>query len=141
MPLDIGIGDGTSLAPLRDQPSFSLDDDGYYWYLHPLLEELAASTGQYIDLYGDASFSGQQLGAVKKMLAKAKRLVASQPACWEVCIGQQLIPRQKNSRSRPRLKPVMATVEKAHFLDLLSRWNAVIARAKELGHPLVCFGD
>jgi hypothetical protein len=50
MALDIGIGNGTSLSPVNGELSISLDNDGYYWFLHPLFEDLRAATGQYIDL-------------------------------------------------------------------------------------------
>ena len=57
MALDLGVGNGVSLIPQQGEPSLWLNSDGYYWFLHPLIEKLASETGQYIDLYGDASFS------------------------------------------------------------------------------------
>jgi hypothetical protein len=58
MALDIGLDVGGSMSPSRSEPSLTLDDDGYYWFLHPLWERLRPETGQYIDLYGYAGFAG-----------------------------------------------------------------------------------
>src|SRR5436190_1566231 len=115
MTLDIGIADGSSYCPQQDEPSLQLDD-GYYWFLHSLLEELAMATGQYIDLYGDASFTGKDLAALEEMLKHAWNLVESQPANWDVCIGRVLVPHQKDTGTRPHLKEMSVAVEKSHFI-------------------------
>src|SRR5262249_15998931 len=132
MALDVGIGDGTSLIPMPSEPSLCLNSDGYYCFLHPLFERLRTETGQYIDLYGDASFFGDSLSALERVVADAKRLVLSQPATWRVHTGTQLTPEHKE---------LYADVEKNRFLALLGRWEQIIARAKEIGHPVVCLGD
>ena len=106
------------------KPSVSLDDDGYYWFLHPLFEELAAATGQYIDLYGYAAFAGPNLDALEGMLSSARRLVEAQPESWTVDTGTQLPP-----------------VHRADFLRLLGIWDEALARARQTGRPIVCFGD
>ena len=139
MALDIGIGDGVSVRPLASEPSISLEDDGYYWYLHPLFEELRAVTGQYIDLYGDASFSGSMLPALEDTVSRAHDLVERQPASWKVCVGQELVPWEKGVRKH--LEPRFAVVAKEQFLAILNRWQDVIIRAKKLQCPVVCFGD
>jgi hypothetical protein len=132
MALDLGIGDGISLIPMQTEPSLWLNSDGYYWFLHPLFERLRDETSQYIDLYGDASFAGEALIALEKMLADATKLVMSKPASWEVHIGTQL---------QPESKELYAEVEKTRFTELLLKWRTILARAKELGKPVVCFGD
>ena len=49
--LDIGVGDALHQPSDPAEPSLGFEgDDGYYWFLHPLFERLAAETGQYIDL-------------------------------------------------------------------------------------------
>jgi hypothetical protein len=132
MALDLGIGDGVSLIPKQGEPSLWLDSDGYYWFLHPLFEKLQSETGQYIDLYGDASFTGASLSALERMVAEAMGLVQAQPATWQVHTGTQL---------RPEHKELYAGVEKDRFLVLLHKWQQIIERAKEIGKPVVCFGD
>jgi hypothetical protein len=132
MALDLGIGDGVSLIPVQSEPSLWLNSDGYYWFLHPLLEKLQSETGQYIDLYGDASFSGSTLSALERMVAEARKLVGAQPATWQVHTGTQLSPEHKE---------LYAAVDKDRFLALLDKWQQIIARAREIGKPVVCFGD
>jgi len=43
-----------------------MDDAAPYWFMHTLFEKLAAETGQYIDLYGSASFAGARLTALNQ---------------------------------------------------------------------------
>jgi hypothetical protein len=132
MPLDIGVGDGTSPVPLRDEPLLSLGDDAVYSFLHPLLERLRWETGQYVDLYGDASFAGWRLAALQRMLAQARLLAESQPETWEVHVGTQLAP---------TLRDLWSPLDRKTFLDLITRWERIVERAEELGRPVVCFGD
>ena len=141
MSLEIGIGDGSSFSPVSIEPSVSLENDGYYWYLHPILEDLRAATGQYIDLYGDASFTGENRRALEAALKSVRLLIQLQSDKWNVCIGQQLVPYDKLTRSRPHLREVMASVEKSQFLSILNQLDAVVTRAKQLNSPVVCFGD
>src|SRR5262245_15860934 len=113
MSLSIGIGDGTSFAPLPSEPSLDLHDDGgYYWFLAPLIEELAQKTGHYIDLYGDASFLHENLKALEGMLIKARQLVNDHEAAWDVCIGEQLVPYQKATKQPAQMKRIYSRVEK-----------------------------
>lgn len=141
MGIDIGIGDGLSFSPCANEPHFALADDGYYWYLHPLFEDLRTATGQYIDLYGDASSSSNDLGALANTLKGMRKLIETQPERWEVCTGQELVPYQRKTRSRGHMKAMFAAVEKCQFLLLMDQWETVVARANELNRPVVCFGD
>jgi hypothetical protein len=132
MALDLGVGDGASLVPQPGEPSLQLDNDGYYWSLHPLIEKLHSETGQYIDLYGDASFSGASLSALERMIAEAEKMIQKQSVSWQVHLGTQL---------RPQRKELYEVVYKVQVLSLLQKWREIVARAKELGKPVVCFGD
>jgi hypothetical protein len=132
MALDIGVGDGFSSVPARGEPTLFRENDGCYWFLHPLFERLRAETGQYIDLYGDASFAGDELAALERMLAEARTLVASRPETWREHGGTEVSP---DHRELYRL------VEREVMLALLDRWGTVARRARELGRPVVFFGD
>lgn len=132
MSLDIGIGDGVAPNPLPDEPRIGLSGDGYYWFLHPLFERLLGETGQYIDLYGDASFAGEHLAALHRALDDARILVSAQPPEWQVYTGTQ---------THPVRKDVFAGVEKVRFLQLLDDWAMIVRRAEVTGRPVVCFGD
>jgi hypothetical protein len=118
--------------PMPGEPSLSLSSDGYYWFLHPLIERLRTVTGQYIDLYGDASFFGESMAALERMLAEAKEMVLSNPQTWQVHAGTQMKPEHKEFYSE---------VDRTHFMELLSKWQQIIVRAKKTGRPVVCFGD
>ncbi|MCI0377739.1 MAG: hypothetical protein L0215_09045 [Gemmataceae bacterium] len=136
MPLNIGVGRKSlnSCRPLWDEPGFCfLDDEGYYWFLHPLFWELAEKTGQYIDLYGDAAFSGESLRELERVLVQARAQVLAQPESWKVKIGTLLDPVHK--------KQLYARVTREEFLKLLREWRRVIRRARARGRRVVCFGD
>src|SRR5437763_11663789 len=100
MSLAIGVGDEASFQPLPGEPCLDLDNDGYYWFLAPLFEQLARETGQSVDLYGDAAFDGKNLQVLRRMLTGARTLVESQPGTWEVHVGTQLKPVHKEVYAR-----------------------------------------
>ena len=130
--LDIGVGFAVNHPPSGMFPCIALDDDGYYWFLHPLFERLAAETGEYIDLYGNATYFGDDLDALEQMLKTARELVLSQPETWEVHTGTQI---------RPVHQAVFKTVERARMTQMLDTWEDAIRAAREQDRPIVCFGD
>ena len=133
MALQIGIGDGSrSYIPVACEPSVDIEDGASYWFLHPLFVKLATETTQYIDLYGDATFAGEWLVAFKRMLAEARRLAETQPDCWEVSIGTQIMPVQQE---------LWRPLNQETLLDLIAAMERVVARAEDLGRPVVCWGD
>ena len=131
----VGVGRkyGSSCWPLQSEPAIALDNDAYYWFLRPLLERLDQETGQWIDLYGDARFAGDDLQGLERMLTAADELVRSQPATWQVHIGTQTY-RGKHSE-------VYYTAHRARFQELLTQWRQVVARARQMKRAVVCFGD
>jgi hypothetical protein len=66
------------------------------------------------------------------MLAEARFVIESQPESWEVKVGTQILPKRKD---------LFNVVERTRFLELISRWEKVAARARESGRPVVFFGD
>ena len=132
MSLDIGIGDGVSPAPDRNEPLLQLEDDGYFAFLAPLIGRLHEQTGEYIDPYGDAVFADDKLIALKAELAEAKRQVLSQPATWRV---------HTRSEISPVFREIHEMVDRSQFLALLESFEQIAARAERLGRPVVCFGD
>src|SRR5690242_164161 len=101
MPLDIGLAGPRSGPPDWEGPVVHFwdgekgdDDDtgGYYWFLHPLFCSLAEKTGQYIDLYGDAEFRGDDLQSLRQTLVEARQLVETQPERWSVHVGTRSMP-------------------------------------------------
>lgn len=131
MAVDIGVGDGSSWTLDLGEPRLFLDYDGYYCFLRPLWERLGSETGQYIDLYGNASFVGKELSALGRVVAEARRLVEAQPEAWLVHIGTTPLEQRE----------MHCQVHKEAMLALLDRLANVIARAGQLGRSVVCLGD
>jgi hypothetical protein len=119
----------------------SLDGDensGYYWFLRPLLEQLAEKTGQMIDLYEDAEFRGDELPVLRQTLVEARRLVADQPVRWSVYVGTSSMP-----NATPPVPPweVFKEVERSKFIKVLDTLIAIVDRAISAGVAVVCRGD
>ncbi|MBB6049386.1 hypothetical protein [Armatimonas rosea] len=130
--LQIGLGTSASPRPHSDQPSLFLDDDGYYWFLHPLFEQLAKETGQYIDLYGNAYFEGASLDALLEVLIQARQQIESQPTTWPVSVSIQIWPEYKE---------IFEDVNKAIFLERLNQWENLVVLARQQNLAIVCQGD
>jgi hypothetical protein len=134
MPLDVYIQPRFEAPRVGGQYEYicSLDDDGYYWFLHPHFEELAKDTGQYIDLYGGAGFSGEALGALRRTIAVARQQTDAQPERWDVVVGV-----------RPGVvaQEIRSGVEKAEMQLLLEKLDAGACKAQSIGEFLTCFGD
>jgi hypothetical protein len=95
MPIDIELFQpkGTSTDLLARK--LELDDGGIYWYLFPFFERLGNQTGQFIDLYGDAKFSSENLGPLDSILSEALKSLELQPDVWEQKTGEQIRPVRK----------------------------------------------
>lgn len=132
MSLDIGVGNSRSTALCRDEPLLCLDDDGYYWFLYPFIEKLRAETGQYVDLYGIASFQGDERLALARVLAEARSVAEAQPEFLGIHTGTRLHPVEER---------ISHTVERHRLLELLTHWQIVVDRALELERPVICLGD
>src|SRR5262245_28481146 len=107
MAVAVGVAADETSFTMLPETVVVFADDGYYWFLHPLLMDLAQQTGGYIDLYGDASFSGTALEALGETVERARSLVEGQPPSWEVHVGTQTAPVRKE---------LYATVERGAFL-------------------------
>jgi hypothetical protein len=132
MGLDIQVARAGSSKILPEQPAFSFENDGYYWFLHPLFETLAKETGQYLDLYDDCLFAGSDLEALARTFAAARTLIERQPSSWRVSIGRQLAPVPKEIHS---------TVEKKTFLQAIDRLEDIVRIAISTGNVVVSTGD
>jgi hypothetical protein len=70
MALDIRIRAGKAV---HAEPGLAvaLNDDGCYWFVHPLFERLREECGKYIDLYGDATFTRDDFPRLRRLLDEA----------------------------------------------------------------------
>lgn len=132
MAIDIGIGSGTKTDNLEDEPRVWFDADGYYWFIHPLLQDLAERTGLYIDLYGYAAFGPGELMYLQQLVSDIRALIAEQPLEWDVHCGTQIFPENKE---------IFDAVSKSKFVDLVDKLQCVIDVARASGKNVVCIGD
>jgi hypothetical protein len=110
----------------------SFDDDGYYWYLHPMFEELRDRTGIYIDLYGDATFNRGNISQLESLINKANDLLKKEPDEWKVQTGFQ---------THPSKKAIFQKVTKKTFENKLKTLSAMVEAVKNSTAKLVLFGD
>lgn len=137
LPMSLSVGlarvDGARWPAAESCVLFDDDENGgYYWFLHPLFERLAQSTGQYIDLYGSAEFRGDDLAALNGTLFEARELVLAQPERWSVHVGTQTAPVRCE---------LFKDVERPKFLALIDGLVDLVKQARKTGRPIVCDGD
>lgn len=128
----VGIKLFKSVAPGRpvdQEPGVCFEDDGYYWFLYPFFERLAARTQQFIEPYGDAKFLGVQIGELEKTVAEARASAEAQPDSIEV----------KQVWFSP--EPVVETVRREVLLNLLDQLGEVIRVARKEERAIICSGD
>ena len=104
--------------------------NGYYWFIEPLFREFREQTGQYVDLYGNASFAGNDLLALEQILQQALTLIEAQPESWAVIVGHA------GARGE-----VYMGVLKTRFIALLTQWLQLCSDAQQSNSAVVCFGD
>lgn len=135
MPLDVYVQSEPELPRAGGDYEYFCsfhDDEGYYWFLHPLFDELRAETGEYIDLYGGAVFKGVTLDALARTIDNARIFVNAQPDRWDVVTGIRmgLVPREIHS-----------TVEKPQMMTLLEKLEEAVNKAKAVGAYVTFWGD
>jgi len=112
--------------------SISLSDDGYYWFLHPLFQQLRDESGKYVDLYGDAFFTREDYPRLRRLLDEANEMARRQPSAWEVQVGTQL---------RPTRKEIYGTVQRDNLFKIITTLRKMVDLADELDGVLECTGD
>jgi hypothetical protein len=112
-------------------PVLTFDDNGYYWFLEPIFAKIRETTGQYIDLYGEADFYEGALLALQDALEEAHDLVSSQPDHWDVIVGRYIDPDEN----------IYCPVKKQEFVALLQRFEDAIRNALLHQQHLVFLGD
>lgn len=108
------------------------DNNGYYWFLYELFEELSSQTGQMIDLYETVVFSGDQLIYLRSTFEKADHLISSQPTEWMVRIGWEY---------EVGGKEILALVTKHTFKMMLDKLLALANQAIDERKSIIFAGD
>ena len=130
MTLDVGLAD--SEGGLRSSPQVTFREDGYYWFLDPLIERLRESHGKHIDLYGNAEFRKSELSLLTRFLGDAEVLIQSRPARWKVRVG---------TPSGPQKRGAHVEVERGKFMSLILQLRDVVSAAEEAGSSVLFIGD
>lgn len=113
-------------------PALTLVDDGYYRFLHPWFERLRGQSGKYIDLYGDTQLTRDDFPRLRALLAEAALMASRQPATWQVQVGTQLHPVEKE---------LYRTVVRRDLLDLIAKLEAMVDAAETVDGYIECLGD
>jgi hypothetical protein len=127
MSLDVGILKGQTV-----DYKLSFENDGYYWYLHPLFEKMHERIGIYIDLFGDAEFGKETIVHMESLLTEAENLISEQPDGWNVHTGKQTHPQEKELYSK---------VKKLDFMNKLSILRKMVSEIKNNDGRLIFVGD
>jgi hypothetical protein len=114
---------------------FSLENDGYYWFLYRYFESANLDRRcELIDLYGGSAISGYQLQRLEEELHTALLDIESRPASWSVLVGWE-------STTICRETEIREVIEKPVLVDLIQALLALIERARTSGLKLVYVGD
>ncbi len=127
MSLEVGIQNGK-----ETNYRLSLEDDGYYWFLHPLFEKMANSIGIYIDLYGHAQFKKDNIVYLESLLKEAYLMILDKPDYWDVHTGTQTAPIEKEIYSK---------VSKSQFIEKLDVLSSMVSEVKNSDSKMVFSGD
>ena len=108
--------------------------DADYWYLWPtMIKQIKDQTGELIDLYDDAEFSGESLVKVERIiLNELDYLQKKKEKRWDVHVGTQL---------QPTKKEIFKTLVKMDLEAKLQRFLMIVQQARVKNEKVVCLGD
>jgi len=139
MAVRVGTSTNLKASPINWEGSIFLDEgDGYYSFLHPLITELHEKTGQLIEPWGDAEFSGADLLTLKDIIDAANNLLAVQPVEWDVYVGDHLYYDAQRQFKRDAMH---TRVSREEFSTLLRKFSRLIERALNENGSVICIGD
>jgi hypothetical protein len=135
MALDIVLTVGGQTPRYNSETSISFEGGAAdYWYLWPtMIKEIQNKTGELIDLYDDAEFSGDNLEKVAEIvLNQLEKLKQKKDKEWEVHTGAEL---------QPIKKEIYRTLIKKDLEDKLQRLLIIVQQAKQDNEKVICIGD
>lgn len=130
MSLDLSLRAKRASADADARVAF--EDDGYYWFLHPLFERLRDESGKYLDLYGGATFTRDDFPRLHRLLDEAQAMAARQPATWKVHVGTQL---------HPVPKELYQLIHRVKLVQLIESFRRLVDAAEASGAEIEALGD
>jgi hypothetical protein len=122
-------------APIwREDTSIWLDDDAEYWYLWPrMIEAIRNQTGELIDLYDNATFSGQNLTILELAIQEQLNELSNENRTeWDIHVGTQTLAVKKEIYKKLVKKDLQFKLEKLLHIVYL---------AKATAEQVICLGD
>ncbi|UUC45187.1 hypothetical protein [Flavobacterium cerinum] len=135
MAISILLTTNKTITKHNEHRSFYFEDSGAdYWYLWPtMIKEINNKTGELIDLYQDAEFSGSHLTIFKTTVAKHLAVINSKKEkSWEVYIGTQMHPVKQD---------IYKTLVKKEIAEKLEKLLQMIDLAIKSEEKIICIGD
>ena len=103
-----------------------LNNDGYYWFLRPYLEELAMRTGRLIDPRGDCRFTRTHVTDFGVVIAQALAKARESPPTFEV---------------EDPVEETLTTVDRKTLITLLTGLDSLAATAQRENLAIVSEGE
>ncbi len=121
-------------APVwREETSIRFDEDADYRYLWPrMIAEIKDQTGELIDLYDGAEFSGPNLDILETLIGKQLLDLSSEKEEWKIHIGTQTHPVKQERYKKLVKKDLQLKLEKFLY---------IVQLAKEKSEAVICIGD
>ena len=111
----------------------SLPNEGVFWFLLPLFDDLANSHGKRIDLYGDVEFRLSELALIDRLIQSARSRCAEMPNSWNQSVGRHTMP-------KPEQK-LRVRVSKDDVVSWLSAIARVVVEARDARVGVRFVGD
>lgn len=135
MALDIYLQKDASPPETAENHRLSLEDDGYFWFLYSVFEDISKETDQVIDLYEDAFFDGENLALLDRMVARARNEIAQKPDVWKEFTGT-VVDQDKN-----KIEKLYSTVHKNELETILTKLEKAVGEAREQNVGMFFLGD
>lgn len=129
MPLDIWFGNWDSPG---SKLMLSFEEEAYYWFIEPLIAQSCEQGGKWFDLYDGAEFKPDELHHIEQIIDRAIELVESKPQTWDVKVGMQ---------DKPEQRELCTKIEKQPFLDFLSAWKRIVDKCQKKRQSMFLYGD
>jgi hypothetical protein len=135
MALDVYLQKDAKPPETAENHRLSLEDNGCFWFLYSVFEDISKETDQVFDLYEDAFFDGENLALLDRMVARARTAIAEKPEVWKEFTGT-VVHQDKN-----KIEKLYSTVRKTELEALLVKFEKAVGEARERNVGMFFLGD